>query len=480
LKPATPASPQSLDFDDFTKMINNDTKTGPLDTKSIQGNAKGPESPFQHEPASEKATPYDQTLSGDSTPVTLDHDLHDYPEGGLEAWLVVLGAWALMLPSMGALNFLGSLHAFISTHQLSLYSSSSVGWIFSTFPFFLYFASVQIGPLFDVYGPRALVITGSIGLVASYMFLSVSTEYYQFMLSFGVLGGLSTCCLFTSAVSTIGHWFHRRRGLAMGVACTAGGIGGLAFSLIILFLAPRIGFGWAIRIIGFITAGLCLVGCLLVKSRLPPNKAKGAKIDIKALRDPPYAAVTLAIVLVEFAVFIPYTFLVDQALAAGMRTNLAYALIALLNASAIPGRLLPGYIADRYGRLNTMTITTIICCLLTFLLWLIGSGNHAAIIAYTVLFGFWSGAAISLTPVCIQQVCKTEDIGKRTGTTFTISSFGTLIGIPIAGAILGDGRGRGGGYDGLIAFSGGVYVLASVAFVVARGLTGGWKWKTVI
>ncbi|KAI4848324.1 putative monocarboxylate transporter [Aureobasidium sp. EXF-8845] len=456
-------------------MTNNDNKPGSLDTKSIQGNTQGSGSSVQQEPASEKALPYNQIQSGETTPSALDHDLHDYPEGGLEAWLVVLGAWAIMFSGMGLLNVLSSLHAFLSTHQLSSYSPSSVGWIFSTFPFFLYFAGVQIGPLFDVYGPRVLVITGSVGLVTSLMCLSVSTEYYQFILSFGVLGGLSTCCLFTSAVSAIGHWFHRRRGFAMGIACTAGGSGGLAYSLIILFLAPRIGFGWSIRIIGFISAGLCLVGCLLVKSRLPPNKVKGAKIDIKALRDPPYAAVTIAITLVEFAVFIPYTFLVDQALGAGMSRNLSYALVPILNASAIPGRLLPGYIADKYGRLNTMTITTIICCLLTFLLWLIGSGNHAAIIAYTVLFGFWSGAAISLTPVCIQQVCKTEDIGKRTGTTFTISSFGTLIGIPIAGAILGDGRGRGGGYDGLIAFSGGV-----IAFVVARGLTGGWKWKTVI
>jgi MFS family permease len=439
--------------------------TGSLDVKSTKGEIS--------------KEPYDHPVSGETTPSTLDHDdLETYPEGGLEAWLVVLGSWCSMAAGMGMLNFLGTLHAWISTHQLSSYSSSSIGWIFSTFPFFLYFAGVQIGPLFDVYGPRILVVTGSIGLVVSLMTLSVSTEYYQIILSFGVLGGLSTCCLFTSAVSCIGHFFHRRRGFAMGIACTAGGTGGLAFSLIILFLAPKIGFGWAIRIIGFICAGLCTVACLLLKSRLPPNKVKGAKIDFMALREKPYASVTLAIFLVEFAVFIPYTFLVDQALDAGMGRELAYALIPILNAAAIPGRLMPGYIADRYGRLNTMTVTSTICCLLTFLLWLIGSGNHAAIIAYTVLFGFWSGAAISLTPVCIQQVCKTEDIGKRTGTTFTISSFGTLIGIPIAGAILGSGGDR--NYDGLIAFSGAVYVLASVAFVVARGLTGGWGPRVII
>lgn len=458
--------------------INTSKNVRSLDEKSLQGveSQTLDTSSQSHQTTSEKRSNPDPSTQDDLDSSSSDDDLTKYPEGGAQAWLVVLGSWCAMTAGMGILNTLGTLHAWISTHQLQSYSSSSVGWIFSTFPFFLYFAGVQIGPLFDVYGAKVLVCTGSLGLVVSLMTLSVSTEFYQFILSFGVLGGLSTCCLFTTAVSCVGHWFNKRRGFAMGIACTAGGTGGLAFSLIILFLAPKIGFGWAVRIIGFICAALCVVACLLLRGRLPPNKTKGAKIDILALRDPKYAATTAAIFLVEFAVFIPYTFLVDQALHAGMGRELAYALIPILNAAAIPGRLLPGYIADKYGRLNTMTVTAIICTLLTFLLWLIGSSSHACIIAYTVLFGFWSGAAISLTPVCIQQVCKTEDIGKRTGTTFTISSFGTLMGIPIAGAILGSGQ----NYDGLIIFAGGLYVAASVAFVVARGLTGGWGLRVII
>lgn len=160
-----------------------------------------------------------------------------------------------------------------------------------------------------------------------------------------------------------------------------------------------------------------------------------------------------------------------------MGTTTAYALIPILNAAAIPGRLLPGYIADRYGRLNVMTLTAVVCAVLTFALWLAGSASHAAIIAYTALFGFWSGAAISLTPVCIAQVCRVQDIGKRTGTTFTISSLGTLTGIPIAGAILGS---AGGDYDMLIVFAGVLYVAAAAAFVLARGLTGGWGARVII
>lgn len=91
-----------------------------------------------------------------------------------------------------------------------------------------------------------------------------------------------------------------------------------------------------------------------------------------------------------------------------------------------------------------------------------------------MLFGFWSGAAISLTPVCISQVCRTEDYGKRNGTTFTLVSVGTLIGIPLAGAIQ---ESNGGEYWGLIIFGGVLYLASAVAFAVARGVAGGWGWK---
>lgn len=69
----------------------------------------------------------------------------EYPEGGLQAWSVVLGAWCAMVPSMGLLNSLGILHAWTSTHQLKHYSESSIGWIFGAYGFFLYLAGAQAG-----------------------------------------------------------------------------------------------------------------------------------------------------------------------------------------------------------------------------------------------------------------------------------------------------------------------------------------------
>ncbi|KAI0866804.1 major facilitator superfamily domain-containing protein [Xylaria cubensis] len=395
-----------------------------------------------------------------------------YPEGGPEAWLVVLGAWCAMIPSMGLLNTLAILQAWVSENQLPNLPESSVGWIFSTYAFFLYFTGAQTGPIFDAYPVRMLVIPGSIGIVASMFLFSVSKEFYQYLLSFGVLGGVSASLLFNPSISAVGHWFLRKRALATGVACTAGGIGGVVFPLIILYASPRLGFGWAIRIVGFICLAAGVAASCLLRKRLPPNKKAGAAVDLKSLSEPRFAATAFATFLIEFAVFIPYTYICSHAVHAGLDRHSAYLLNALLNAGAVPGRALPGYIADRFGSFNTMCTTAAACVATILALWYTTGSNAAQIISFSPLFGFWSGAAISLTPVCIGQVCRTEDYGKRSGTAFFLASFGALTGIPIAGAILERNNGS---YDGLIIFAGALYVAALVAFIVARGLCTGWR-----
>ncbi|KAI0446089.1 major facilitator superfamily domain-containing protein [Xylaria telfairii] len=399
-------------------------------------------------------------------------DESTYPEGGREAWLVVLGAWCAMIPSMGLLNTLAILQAWVLEDQLAHLPESTVGWIFSTYAFFLYFTGAQTGPIFDAYPVRVLVIPGSIGMVASIFLFSVSKEFYQYLLSFGVLGGISASLLFNPSISAVGHWFLRRRALATGVACTAGGIGGVVFPLIILYASPRLGFGWAVRLVGFVCVAAGVGASCLLRKRLPPNKKAGAAIDLKALSEPRFAATACATFLIEFAVFIPYTYICSHAVHAGLDRHTAYLLNALLNAGAVPGRALPGYIADRFGSFNTMCTTAIACVATILALWYTAGTNAAQIISFSPLFGFWSGAAISLTPVCIGQVCRTEDYGKRSGTAFFLASFGTLTGVPIAGVIVERNNGS---YDGLIIFAGALYVAALVAFIVARGICVGWR-----
>jgi hypothetical protein len=103
-----------------------------------------------------------------------EEDPDIYPEGGATAWLVVLGAWCAMVssstlllfttmlmynlqvPSMGLLNTVGVLQAWVSVHQLHGYSESNIGWIFSAYAFFLYIGGAQVGEHFS---PNFSIIT---------------------------------------------------------------------------------------------------------------------------------------------------------------------------------------------------------------------------------------------------------------------------------------------------------------------------------
>lgn len=221
---------------------------------------------------------------------------------------------------------------------------------------------------------------------------------------------------------------------------------------------------------------MCSLAHLLIQKRLPDNKVAGSSIDLKALTEVKYTLTTLAVLLVELAVFIPYTYITSYGVYVGLSSQHALELVTLLNVGAVPGRALPGYFADRLGPFNVMIYTSLVCALSIFCLWLTASDNVARITAFSVIFGFWSGAAISLTPICVGQVCETKDYGKRSGTTNSIASFGALLGIPIAATLLRRGDGS---YENVIIFSGIAYLLACIVFSITRTLVKGAKWDVI-
>ena len=99
-----------------------------------------------------------------------------YPEGGLRAYSVVFGSFCGMLAAFGLLNTIGVYQTYISTHQLSSYSDSAIGWIFGICIFLAFFCGIQIGPVFDAKGPRLLILSGSICLVGAVMGVAESTS----------------------------------------------------------------------------------------------------------------------------------------------------------------------------------------------------------------------------------------------------------------------------------------------------------------
>lgn len=110
-------------------------------------------------------------------PLPPQHEV-SYPEGGLRAWLVVLGSFSGMAASFGLMNSIGTFQAYVSTNQLSSYSPSAVGWIFSLYVFLAFFCGVQIGPVFDAKGPRWIVAAGTVCLMGAMVGIAFSTRMH--------------------------------------------------------------------------------------------------------------------------------------------------------------------------------------------------------------------------------------------------------------------------------------------------------------
>ncbi len=102
-----------------------------------------------------------------AAPPSADQDEPAFPEGGLEAWLVVAGSFCTMFSVFGLINTAGIFEMWFATHQLATYTPSQISWVFSLYLFLVFFVGIQVGPLFDQYGPRYLVAVGSVLMVTS-------------------------------------------------------------------------------------------------------------------------------------------------------------------------------------------------------------------------------------------------------------------------------------------------------------------------
>jgi MFS family permease len=405
--------------------------------------------------------------------VSTDAYGNTYPEGGLEAYLCVLGSFCGLMAALGLMNSIGTYQAYLSAHQLSSQTESAIGWIFGIYAFLSFFCGIQIGPIFDAKGPRYLVLAGSVLLMATYLLLGICTAYYHFVLVFGVMGGLGTSLVFTPSVAAVGHFFLAQRGQWTGLACVGGSLAGIIYPLTLQALFPRIGWAWSTRVLALINLILLIVANLCIKSRLPPKKATRESIlpDFRIFRDRIFALTTLGVFFVEWGLFVPLSYLTSYAIQEGVNPTFAYQLLAILNVGSCFGRYLPGLVADRLGYFNAMVSTIFLCFLSVLALWLPAGGSVPVIVVFALVFGFASGTGISLTPVCVGKLCRIENYGRYYATCYTLVSFGSMTGIPIAGQLVSACGGR---YWGLIVFTGCSYGASLGAFVLARGLGGGW------
>lgn len=362
---------------------------------------------------------------------------------------------------------------YISTHQLAAYSVGDVGWITAVLVFLTLFLGVQVGPLFDRYGPRLLLICGSLSSVTSYFLLAECSQYWHFMLCLSILGGVSSAIVTTIAISALSHWFYRRRALASGLCMSGSSAGGAIIPLLLRSLFEKYGWTWSIRIIAFMALGCYSIGILLVKGRLPAASSSKATIDFGAFKSPRLCFLAIAVFAFEFIIFGCAALLPTYVRYAGLDLNAQFYSLTVLNSMSALGRIVPGFAADLMGRFNILISLAVLTLVVMCSVWIpFGSHNEATLYAVVAIFGFGSGGWISLAPVCAGQLCRTEEYGRLYGTIYSVAAFGVLLTVPVGGQLLQSTTPQ-----ALVGFYSAILVVGLVSVAMSRWALLDWKWQ---
>jgi len=286
------------------------------------------------------------------------------------------------------------------------------------------------GAVIDRLGARWIILAGA-GLVGtSLMLMGFMTRlwHYELLCIMEVSGYVLAGPIANQVL--VARWFAARRGRAMGYAYLGLGLGGVVSPLLVNFLIRTFGWRHSLEFLGaLIMVVLIPVGIGLTRSApadlgllpdgadislsITPNldTAGSATTPLQsAVRSLNFwlilAGSTLVVGAIGAVIQHLILFLKDQGYSAAMASRF---FTALLTAS-LGGRVLVGYLADRFRKKNTMAL---FYGLLSLSILLLNLPHHPILIGvFVLIFGFSMGADYMLIPLATAECFGTASLGK--------------------------------------------------------------------
>lgn len=359
------------------------------------------------------------------------------PDGGLEAWLQVLGSWVVLVDTWGLVNSFGVFQTYYETELLNTRSSSDISWIGSLQASLLMLVGVLSGPLYDAGYFRELIAVGLFLIVFGQFMTSLCTTYWQVLLAQGITIGIGMGLTFLPSTAVLAQYFRKRRALAVGIASTGSPLTGIVVPIIFSRLQPAIGFGWATRVIAFILLAINVVPVIFLHTRNPPSGRIRSIFDATALRDVPFMLVCVASFFSFLCLYVPFFYIqLFTELHHYAAKDFSPYLVTLLGVGSVFGRIVPNGLADHYGNVNVILGCALGSAVLLFG-WL-GIFNLAGLVVFALLYGLFSGGIVGVIPSVVMSLTPDmSQVGTRLGMVLLVSGISILVGTPIAGAILG-------------------------------------------
>ncbi|KAI9286083.1 major facilitator superfamily domain-containing protein [Umbelopsis sp. AD052] len=289
-------------------------------------------------------------------------------------------------------------------------------------------------------------ILAPLGLVLA----SFATELWQVYLTQGLLFGIGGSFVFSPSISLPPQWFVKYRSLATGISVCGSGIGGLAMSPLTSFLIETTGYRMALRYLGIMVFGLLVIACALAKPRWKvKTDSKFVLIDTSLLT-------TDVMIFLLFGIVVPFGYLTPFFLLPPS------VIVGIMSACNAISRIILGFLADKYGRINALFGCTFLAGVFTMVVW-INAKSFGSLLAFGILYGLTGGGFVSLLPTVTADLVGIRNLSRGLGMCYMSSIFGTLFGTPLSG-ILSDRA----GYTACIEFAGAMSILSSLIILVLR------------
>ena len=307
----------------------------------------------------------------------------------------------------------------------------------------------------DRYGPR--IVTFLMGLFTglSLLLTSQTNSIWQLFMTYSLLLAVGTGATYTILMSTTARWFDKKRGLALGIAGSGGGLGTVVMAPFATYLISSFDWRMAYIVIGLI-AGLVIISLSRLLKKDPgeigllpdgvksdssemvvPDKNDDAKPVsfslIQAFRTRSFWFLGIVWLSFSLCLHLVLTHIVPHATDVGISAAEAAVVLGLTGSISIPGRLIMGGVSDRTGR----KVSAITCALLQVgaMIWLAWAQDLWMLYLFAVVYGFAYGGFDSPVTALISDTFGPRSLGVIMGMLVVGWGIGAAIGPAVGGLI---------------------------------------------
>jgi len=329
---------------------------------------------------------------------------------------------------------------------------------FSLYTFVYSFLGIILGRLTDRFGPRIVLLCGSICLGLGIGLISQVKAPWHLYVVYGLLASWGMSAAYITSSPLIVKWFIEKRGLAVGIAQSGLGVGIIIIPPVSGAMISALGWQQAIFILGvsvflvLFTTSFFLISQpekigLLPDGRKPAPPGGRLSPDLEniyqevnwtaaeAIHTRSFWVLTALFFCTWLLVFFPLVHMVIFALDMGLPQKAALVAMSSLGASSTLGRLTMGYVSDRMGRKRTLGLN--IALQVFSWLWILHTSSAWMLIVFAVFFGFSYGAVSSIFPSIVGDYFGRLRAASVIGAIFTIAGVAAAFG-PIVGGYIHD------------------------------------------